>query len=69
LAAILCRGFQGASAPEILDTDPQFVAEIVGGNLVRLRSRTVFYMLGRMKESVQAWLAIPSGAEQRKLRP
>lgn len=49
LATILCRGLNGSSLQTVMDVPPDFVPRIVGGELVRLRSRTVYYVLSRMK--------------------
>ena len=51
LTAILCRGLNGAS-PRVVATLPDdFVAAIVGANLMRQRSRTVYYVLNRLREA------------------
>lgn len=55
LATILCRGLDGATPEAILRLSPDFVPKIVGAELVRQRSRTVYYVLGRMQEAVAAW--------------
>jgi cysteine desulfuration protein SufE len=52
MTAILCRGLNGCTADEILAVPTNFVPRIVGADLVRLRSQTVYYVLGRMKEIV-----------------
>ena len=57
LAAILCQGFEGAPPEEILAVPADFVPKIVGAQLVRLRSQTVYYLLNRMKSAVQQHLA------------
>lgn len=51
LAAILCRGLNGCTAPEILAISPDFIRRIVGSELIRLRSQTVYYVLERMKQA------------------
>ena len=51
LTTILCRGFAGCTPAEIEACPPEFIPEIVGTELVRLRSRTVYYVLERMKEA------------------
>lgn len=51
LAAILCRGLNGCTAPEILAINPDFIPRIIGAELVRLRSQTVYYVLQRMKQA------------------
>lgn len=53
LAAILCRGLEGAAPDEVLALPQDFVPRIIGEQLVRLRSRTVYYVLSRMKEAVR----------------
>jgi len=53
MAVILCRGLNGCSAGEIVNLSESFVARIVGSELYRLRSRTVYYMLHRLKEAVR----------------
>lgn len=56
LTVILCRGLNGSGLKEILDVPPDFVPRIVGAELVRLRSQTVYYVLNRMKEAARALL-------------
>lgn len=51
LAAILCRGLTGCTVTEILGLSPDFIPRIVGSELVRLRSQTVYYVLQRMKQA------------------
>ncbi len=53
MAVILCRGLNGCSAKEIIELPDSFVARIVGGELHRLRSRTVYYVLRRLKEALR----------------
>ena len=54
MAAILCRGLNGSTLTEVLAVPQDFVPRIVGADLVRLRSQTVYYVLGRMKEAARA---------------
>ena len=54
LGVILCRGLAGATLEEILALEPDFVPRITGAELVRLRSRTVYYVLRRMQEAARA---------------
>lgn len=54
LGVILCRGLAGATLEEILALKPDFVPRITGAELVRLRSRTVYYVLRRMQEAAAA---------------
>ncbi|HEY0947653.1 MAG TPA: SufE family protein [Opitutaceae bacterium] len=56
MTAILCKGLEGASPEEILDVPQDFVPRIVGGQLVRVRSQTVYYILTRMKSACKVWL-------------
>lgn len=52
MAAILCRGLEGASIEELVRLPQDFVPRIVGAELVRLRSQTVYYILRRIKEAM-----------------
>jgi cysteine desulfuration protein SufE len=56
MTAILCKGLDGATPEQILDVPQDFVPKIVGGQLVRLRSQTVYYILTRMKSACKVWL-------------
>ena len=56
MTTILCQGFDGAAPDAILETPADFVPRIVGADLVRLRSQTVYYVLTRMKGAVKVWL-------------
>lgn len=56
LTTILCRGLNGSTLQTVLDMPPDFVPRIIGGELVRLRSRTVYYVLSRMKAAVRRWV-------------
>ncbi len=53
MASIFCRGLEGATAPEVLAAPDSIVSRIVGARLMRLRSRTVYYVLRRIREAVQ----------------
>ena len=56
MTAILCQGLEG-SAPQTVQEVPQdFVPRIVGTELVRLRSQTVYYVLTRMKSACAVYL-------------
>ncbi len=61
LSAILCEGFEGAGPEDVLRCPEQCIARIVGAELVRQRSRTILYVLGRMKEVVVVAAALPDG--------
>jgi len=56
MTAILCQGLDGATPEEIMAVPQDFVPRIVGGQLVRLRSQTVYYILTRMKSVCKVWL-------------
>jgi cysteine desulfuration protein SufE len=56
MAAILCKGLDGSTPQEILDLPSDFVTRIVGTELVRIRSRTVYYVLTRIKSICKVWL-------------
>src|SRR5437667_1918361 len=56
MTAILCKGLEGSTPQEILDLPSDFVRRIVGGELVRIRSQTVYYVLTRIKSICKVWL-------------
>ena len=56
LTTILCRGLSGCTLQEVIAVPQDFVPRIIGADLVRLRSQTVYYVLGRMKQAAQALL-------------
>lgn len=56
LTVILCRGLNGSTLQEVLAVSSDFVSRIIGTELVRLRSQTVYYVLNRMKKAVQMYL-------------
>jgi cysteine desulfuration protein SufE len=56
MTAILCQGLDGAAPEEVMDVPQDFVPKIVGGQLVRVRSQTVYYILTRMKSVCKVWL-------------
>jgi len=55
MTSILCKGLDGSTIPEILDVPADFVPKIVGADLVRQRSQTVYYILSRMKGAATVW--------------
>ncbi|MFY8216576.1 MAG: SufE family protein [Chthoniobacterales bacterium] len=55
MTSILCKGLDGCTVDEILDVPADFVPKIVGADLVRQRSQTVYYILGRMKGAATVW--------------
>ncbi len=56
MTAILCSGLNGASPESIIEIPQDFVPKIVGAQLVRVRSQTVYYVLGRMKGACRVYL-------------
>src|SRR5687768_13022659 len=48
--------FEWAPLRDVLDVPADFVPRIVGSELVRLRSQTVYYVLSRMKTAVKMLL-------------
>jgi cysteine desulfuration protein SufE len=55
MTAILCRGLNGSRLQDILEVPADFVPRIIGQELVRLRSQTVYYVMGRMKAAVKVY--------------
>ena len=56
MSSILCKGLEGVSPTDILEIPADFVPKIVGAELVRLRSQTVYYLLTRIKSVAKVWL-------------
>jgi len=56
MTSILCKGLEGETPQQILDVPADFVPRIVGADLVRQRSQTVYYILTRMKSAAKVWL-------------
>ncbi len=56
MTSILCQGLNGSTAADILEVPADFVPKIVGAELVRLRSQTVYYVLTRMKSAAKVHL-------------
>ncbi len=54
MGVILCRGLHGLQTAEIVTICDNFVPAIAGAELMRLRSRSVYYMWQRMKEAAAA---------------
>jgi cysteine desulfuration protein SufE len=52
MTAILCRGLNGCTSEEVLHVPQDFVPRIIGAELVRMRSQTIYYVLNRIKEAV-----------------
>jgi cysteine desulfuration protein SufE len=51
MTSILCRGLDGLPIESIMALPADFVPRIVGGQLVRIRSQTVYYILTRIKSA------------------
>jgi cysteine desulfuration protein SufE len=56
MTSILCKGLDGLRLEEIMELPADFVPKIVGGQLVRIRSQTVYYILTRMKSACKVLL-------------
>jgi len=56
MTSILCRGLDGTPIEAVLEVPADFVPRIVGGQLVRVRSQTVYYVLTRIKSACRAYL-------------
>ena len=56
MTSILCRSLNGTKLQDVLDVPADFVPRIVGAELVRLRSQTVYYVLSRMKTAVKMFM-------------
>ncbi len=63
MTTILCRGLNGTKLWDVLDVPADFVPRIIGAELVRLRSQTVYYVLSRMKTAVKMLLDRRRAAE------
>jgi cysteine desulfuration protein SufE len=53
LTSVLAEGLSGATPGEIMAVPESVIDRIVGETLVRLRSRTAYYVLRRFKEAVR----------------
>jgi len=56
MSSILCKGLDGITIPDLLEVPADFVPQIVGAELVRARSQTVYYLLTRMKGAAKVWM-------------
>ena len=56
MTAILCKGLEGCTPQEIMDLPNDFVTRIVGSELVRVRSQTIYYVLTRIKGICKVYL-------------
>lgn len=57
MTAILCKGLNGETAEAILEVPADFVPRIVGAELVRVRSQTIYYILSRMKGALKVYFS------------
>ena len=64
MAAILCKGLDGATPDEIMAVPQDFVPRIVGGDLVRVRSQTVYYILTRLKSACRGLAPARAGGRR-----
>ncbi|HEV7867527.1 MAG TPA: SufE family protein [Chthoniobacteraceae bacterium] len=64
MTSILCKGLEDSAPEEILELPADFVPKIVGGQLVRARSQTVYYILTRMKSVCKVYLNRLRAAQQ-----
>jgi cysteine desulfuration protein SufE len=55
MTTILCKGLEGVTIEQVLEVPADFVPKIVGADLVRQRSQTVYYILTRMKSAATVW--------------
>lgn len=56
MTSILCRGLDKAFLQEVVEVPGDFVPKIIGADLVRARSHTVYYVLTRMKGIARVYL-------------
>jgi cysteine desulfuration protein SufE len=56
MTAILCKGLEGSTPQEIYELSSDFVTRIVGTELVRVRSQTIYYVLTRIKGICKVYL-------------
>jgi cysteine desulfuration protein SufE len=55
MSSILCKGLNGITSEELQSIPQDFVPKIVGAELIRARSQTVYYLLTRLKTASQVW--------------
>ena len=56
MTSILCKGLADCTPEQVMDVPADFVPKIVGADLVRQRSQTVYYILTRMIGIAKVWL-------------
>jgi cysteine desulfuration protein SufE len=55
MSSILCKGLHGITSEELQSIRQDFVPKIVGAELIRARSQTVYYLLTRIKTASKVW--------------
>lgn len=65
LSSILCQSLNQLPLKTIVKLDDAFIPRIVGAELMRLRSRTLYYMLQRMQEAAQQAINPASPSRQK----
>ena len=68
MTSILCTGLDGIRLAEVMGLPADFVPKIVGGQLVRIRSQTVYYILTRMKSASKVLINRLRAAEDESVR-
>ena len=56
MSSILCKGLDGLTPEQLQEVPQDFVPKIVGAELIRIRSQTVYYLLTRMKTAAKVWV-------------
>ncbi len=56
LTTILCRGLEDSRLDTVQGLSGEFIPQIVGADLIRLRSRTVYYLLKRFQAACATYL-------------
>ncbi len=64
MSSILCKGLDGLTPEELQAVPQDFVPKIVGAELIRIRSQTVYYLLTRMKTAAKVWVKRKDAANQ-----
>lgn len=55
MTSILCKGLDGITNEDLEKIPQDFVPKIVGAELIRARSQTVYYLLTRIKTAARVW--------------
>jgi cysteine desulfuration protein SufE len=51
LVSILCRGLNGAAISQVAELPDEFVPLVVGTELMRLRGRSIYHVMGRLRQA------------------